>query len=322
MITTVTNPRYGQLVIGPPGSGKTTYCSAMYEFLTKIGRHVLVINLDPANDYNRPNPCHVCLSELTSSTVNVSKSKSIGPNAAILDCFDRLASPDGTDWFINRIKEFDESFYLLIDCPGQVELYSNHNAMRKLLDALQKSNQLDVRLCLVNLADSLYCSQPQTFISLVLVTLNFMLYMELPTVNVLTKLDLLKNCNPHFAAELYTDVLDLKKLLLNDESFELYPNCTDPDKFNSTKLGNTLCDIIQDYSLVCFSGLDIKNRQSMVKLIAEIDRAIGFVHCKKCKKSVSAVELMSSACRPELHRRYVNNLFDHYRDIESCEETQ
>lgn len=41
---------FGQVVIGPPGSGKTTYCAAMAQFLEGLGRQVSVINLDPAND--------------------------------------------------------------------------------------------------------------------------------------------------------------------------------------------------------------------------------------------------------------------------------
>lgn len=36
---------YGQMVIGPPGSGKTTYCNAMSKFLESIGRKVAVINI-------------------------------------------------------------------------------------------------------------------------------------------------------------------------------------------------------------------------------------------------------------------------------------
>jgi predicted PilT family ATPase len=41
---------FGQLVIGPPGSGKTTYCFAMKEYYEYFGRQTLLINLDPAND--------------------------------------------------------------------------------------------------------------------------------------------------------------------------------------------------------------------------------------------------------------------------------
>ena len=42
--------RFGQLVIGPPGSGKTTYVAAMAEMLRSLGRKVAIVNLDPANE--------------------------------------------------------------------------------------------------------------------------------------------------------------------------------------------------------------------------------------------------------------------------------
>lgn len=41
--------RFGQVVVGPPGSGKTTYCFGMFQYLEAIGRDAAVINLDPAN---------------------------------------------------------------------------------------------------------------------------------------------------------------------------------------------------------------------------------------------------------------------------------
>lgn len=41
---------YGQLVIGPPGAGKSTYCLKMSEFYKQLGRNVCIVNLDPANE--------------------------------------------------------------------------------------------------------------------------------------------------------------------------------------------------------------------------------------------------------------------------------
>ena len=41
---------FGQLIIGAPGSGKTTYCFAVKEYLEYFGRSTIIINLDPANE--------------------------------------------------------------------------------------------------------------------------------------------------------------------------------------------------------------------------------------------------------------------------------
>ena len=44
--------RFGQIVLGPPGSGKTTYCKAMARLLQGLGRKVAVINLGEFSFYH------------------------------------------------------------------------------------------------------------------------------------------------------------------------------------------------------------------------------------------------------------------------------
>lgn len=36
---------FGQLVIGPPGSGKTTYCDTVSKLFSEIGRKVAIVNI-------------------------------------------------------------------------------------------------------------------------------------------------------------------------------------------------------------------------------------------------------------------------------------
>ena len=69
---------FGQLVVGPPGSGKTTYCNGMQQFLTAAGRKVAVVNLDPAND-TLPYECAVDIMDLI-SLQEVMREFKLGPN--------------------------------------------------------------------------------------------------------------------------------------------------------------------------------------------------------------------------------------------------
>ena len=44
--------RYGQVVVGPPGCGKTTYCQGLLMFMKDVLQHTsaCIVNLDFAND--------------------------------------------------------------------------------------------------------------------------------------------------------------------------------------------------------------------------------------------------------------------------------
>jgi hypothetical protein len=41
---------FGQIIIGPPGVGKTTYCYGMSMYLAALKRPYAVVNLDFANE--------------------------------------------------------------------------------------------------------------------------------------------------------------------------------------------------------------------------------------------------------------------------------
>ena len=114
-----------------------------------------------------------------------------------------------SSWLSRRLSALSPSAYLLLDCPGQVELYTHDDCVRRLLRRLRAD--LDHRACAVNLVDSHHCSDPAKFVSVCLTTLNSMLQMELPQVNVLSKVDLIEKYGRlHFNVDFYTEVLDLK----------------------------------------------------------------------------------------------------------------
>lgn len=122
---------FGQAVIGPPGSGKTTYCGAMRELLAALGRAVAVVNLDPANDA-LPYPCAADIGELVTLR-DVMEHLKLGPNGGLLYCMEYLEA--NADWLRDRLAPL-RGRYVLFDCPGQVELYTHHAALRNVFGRL------------------------------------------------------------------------------------------------------------------------------------------------------------------------------------------
>ena len=74
--------RFGQLVIGPPGSGKTTYVGAMAELLRALGRNVAIVNLDPANE-NITYSSYVDVVDLV-KVEEVMDQMKLGPNGGLM----------------------------------------------------------------------------------------------------------------------------------------------------------------------------------------------------------------------------------------------
>ena len=107
--------------------------------------------------------------------------------------------------------------YLLFDFPGQVELFSLHTNARNIINKLIKKLNLRVHLrfqfcsyycakelyqplflCImqlsaVHLVDAHLCCDPGKYVSALLLSLSTMLHLELPHINVLSKIDLIEN---------------------------------------------------------------------------------------------------------------------------------
>lgn len=144
---------FAQLVIGPPGAGKSTYCNGMHQFLGAIGRKCSVVNLDPAND-KTSYPCALDVRDLV-TLEDIMEEDKLGPNGGVLYALEELEN--NFDWLENGLKElggmsdispshihllagFDEFLddYILFDCPGQVELFTHHASLRNIFYKIQK----------------------------------------------------------------------------------------------------------------------------------------------------------------------------------------
>ncbi|SPN99570.1 probable ATP-binding domain 1 family member B [Cephalotrichum gorgonifer] len=230
---------FAQLVLGSPGAGKSTYCDGMHQFLGAIGRACSVVNLDPAND--RTNyPCAIDIRNLV-KLEEAMADDNLGPNGGMLYALEELEH--NFEWLEEGLKRLGED-YVLFDLPGQ--------------------------LVVVHLSDCICLTQPSLYISNLLLSLRAMLQMDMPHVNVLSKIDKISTYDPlPYNLDYYTDVDDLSRLepMLERE--------TRNGKFS--RLTAAIGSMIESYGLVRYEVLAVENKRSMMHLLRVIDRAGGYV---------------------------------------------
>ena len=121
---------FGQMILGPAGSGKSTYCKILQEHAESLKPEIVVINLDQAAESFKYK-CDIDIRELI-TVVDVMLKKKLGPNGALVYCMEYLL--DHIDWLEEQIESFVENSYFLFDCPGQLELYSHYDIMTNIIN--------------------------------------------------------------------------------------------------------------------------------------------------------------------------------------------
>lgn len=177
---------YGHIVIGPPGSGKTSFCNSMAHFLLCDQKTPVLINLDPGVNEQRSrfkiDICQIVFSHEISTELH------LGPNGSIIYSMEYLDK--NLDWFEKRMKKLEGSFsdlYFFFDLPGQIELFTHHIAIRNLIKRVKK---FKIRLVAIILIDFIYWKDRSIVFSVLTTCISIMLNMELPFVNLLSKIDL------------------------------------------------------------------------------------------------------------------------------------
>ncbi|RCN41105.1 hypothetical protein ANCCAN_12937 [Ancylostoma caninum] len=250
---------FGVLVIGAPGAGKSTFCAGLADIFDQIHRPYITINLDPANDSVLYNQDYNVKEIIT--VEDVMDRLGLGPNGALKYCIDTLCR--NRMWLLQKILD-NKGKYLIIDCPGQLELYKSEGELWKLIRDLEHAG---VRLCAVHLVDSLYCADAAKFISVVMSTLATMVTMEMPQVNVLSKVDLFDE-DASFNLDYFAHLPDVNRLLemLNDvPGLERYRG-----------LNAAICDVVASFDLVSFVPLNVQKKEDMARVLRLADSANGW----------------------------------------------
>ncbi|XP_049594897.1 GPN-loop GTPase 3 [Syngnathus scovelli] len=253
-------PRYAQMVMGPAGSGKSTYCARMIQHFEAMNRSVQVVNLDPAAEYF-DYPVMADIRELIQvDDVMEDESLKFGPNGGLVFCMEYFVN--NFDWLEEALGHVEDD-YILFDCPGQIELYTHLPVMKQLVEQLQ---QWEFRVCGVFLVDSQFMVESFKFISGVMAALSAMVSLEIPQVNIMTKMDLLspkakKEIEKYLDPDMYS--------MMSDNSDTIRSK-----KFK--KLTKAICELIDDYSLVRFLPFDRTDDEGINIVLQHIDFSIQY----------------------------------------------
>nr|XP_057912753.1 GPN-loop GTPase 3 [Doryrhamphus excisus] len=262
-------PRYAQIVMGPAGSGKSTYCATMIEHFEALNRSVQVVNLDPAAEHF-DYPVMADIRELIQvDDVMEDDSLRFGPNGGLVFCMEYFAN--NFDWLEECLGHVEDD-YILFDCPGQIELYTHLPVMRQLVDQLQ---QWEFRVCGVFLVDSQFMVESFKFVSGVMAALSAMVSLEIPQINIMTKMDLLsakakKEIEKYLDPDMYS--------MMEDNSGTLRSK-----KFQ--KLTKAICELIDDYSMVRFMPFDRTDEEGINIVQQHIDFSIQYGEDLEVKES-------------------------------------
>lgn len=120
--------------IGTAGSGKTTITSKFGRYLENRGHKVSYVNLDTGVKNLPYNPDVDVRERITTEEL---MRDGYGPNGAIVESYDRLMMH--FEEYLGRVLELSESSdYVLIDTPGQMEMFLFHEFGVELMENLHE----------------------------------------------------------------------------------------------------------------------------------------------------------------------------------------
>ncbi len=168
-------------ISGTAGSGKSLLTSKLYEYYTKNRAFAAVLNLDPGVE-SLPYTCDIDVRDYV-DYVSIMQKYDLGPNGAMIMANDLIASKiDDIQNEVNRVNPD----YLIVDTPGQIELFAYRSSGPFLVENISSEEKTSIFLF-----DGALITSPVNFVSIALLATSIRLRLNLSTVNVLTKTDLI-----------------------------------------------------------------------------------------------------------------------------------
>ena len=170
-------------MVGTAGSGKSLLTSRIFDYYTRNGAFVGMLNLDPAVE-NLPYTCDVDVRDYV-DIVSIMRQYDLGPNGSIIMANDLIASK--IDELQREVDNVNPD-YLIVDTPGQIELFAYRAS-----GPFFAQNLVAEQKVMLFLHDGVLITTPTNFVSIALLASSVRLRLGLSQINVLTKTDLIED---------------------------------------------------------------------------------------------------------------------------------
>lgn len=227
----------------------------------------------------------------------------LGPNGGLVYCFEFLM--DNLDFLTESLDGLTEDYLIIIDMPGQIELYTHIPILPALVRFLSQPGALDIRLCAAYLLEATFVVDRAKFFSGTLSAMSAMILLEIPHLNILSKMDLVKG---------QVRKRDIKRFITPDatlldddpaeqvrrntlgggeveEEAEVEDEDGDPAERGAVmrgtsfkRLNRAVANLIDSFSMVNYLKLDSSDEESVGAILSYIDDVIQYHEAQEPKE--------------------------------------
>lgn len=170
------------LIVGMAGTGKSTFVQRLNMYAEDQHTKSYFVNLDPAVA-DVPFSCNIDIRDAVNYK-EVMKQFRLGPNGAIMTSLNLFATK--FHQVVSILEQKDDIDFVFVDTPGQIEVFTWSASGQLITEALSAT----FPTCVVFVADTPRCSNPQTFMATMLYASSIMFKSQLPLIMALNKCDI------------------------------------------------------------------------------------------------------------------------------------
>lgn len=253
------------------------------------------MNLDPAAEEFSHEP-DLDIKDLI-SLEDVMEEMGLGPNGGLIYCFEFLM--ENLDFLTEALDPLTEEYLIIIDMPGQIELYTHIPILPALVKHLT-TGALDIRLCASYLLEATFVVDRAKYFAGTLSAMSAMIMLEIPHVNILSKMDLVKG---QLSKRELKRFIDPDTTLLDDDTGNVDDDGSGSSADSQTlmkgasfqRLNKAVAGLIDSFSMVSYLKLDVQDEDSVGSILSYIDDAIQYHEAQEPTEPTDEMEFDEEA---------------------------